>query len=158
VKPEKSSGFSERDIVSAREVAQLVVLGFGDRTSVGRANVLLVVRHILSSKKHGIERNAQKRLWFQKRTCRFIRAARVAWKLAGGGSVPILDLRARIVLARPAARWRQTVVNQIIEDMFGYPVGVILTGLRQVDDLVDDDFDHRSINITIEQEGVAESA
>jgi PAS domain-containing protein len=71
---------------------------------------------------------------------------------------PILDLRARIVLARPAARWRQTVVNQIIEDMFGYPVGVILTGLRQVDDLVDDDFDHRIINITIEQEGVAESA
>jgi hypothetical protein len=30
----------------------------------------------------------------------------------------ISDLRAR-VLARLGARWRQTVINQIIEDMFG---------------------------------------
>jgi len=31
----------------------------------------------------------------------------------------ISDLRARIVLAWLVARWRQTVVKQIVEDMFG---------------------------------------
>ncbi len=41
----------------------------------------------------------------------------------------ISDLRARIV-ARLVARWRQTVVNQIIEHKRGQWVGVMLAGLR----------------------------
>ena len=54
VKLEKSSGFSERDVVSAREVAQLVVFGLRDRAPVGGANLLLVIRRIPSSTKHEI--------------------------------------------------------------------------------------------------------
>jgi hypothetical protein len=40
--------------------------------------------------------------------------------------------------------------------MFGQPVGVMLAGLRQGDDLLDDDFRHRVFNITVEQERVAD--
>jgi hypothetical protein len=36
--------------------------------------------------------------------------------------------------------------------MFGQPVGVMLAGLRRGDDPVDDDFGHRVIDITVEQE------
>jgi hypothetical protein len=55
VKLEKSPGFSERDVVFASEVAQLVVLGLRDRAPVGSAN-LVVVGHIPSSEKHRIWR------------------------------------------------------------------------------------------------------
>jgi hypothetical protein len=48
-----------------------------------------------------------------------------------------------------------TVVNQIIEDKLGQPVRVMLASLRQGDDLVDDDFRHRVVNVTLEQERVA---
>jgi hypothetical protein len=47
-----------------------------------------------------------------------------------------------------------TVVNQIIEDKLGQPVRVMLASLRQGDDLVDDDFRHRVVNVTLEQERV----
>jgi hypothetical protein len=50
VKLEKSSGFSERDVVFASEVTQLVVLGFGNGAPV-RCSNLLIVGHYLSSKK-----------------------------------------------------------------------------------------------------------
>jgi hypothetical protein len=46
---EKSSGFGEGDVVFASEIAQLVVLGFRNGTTVGSAN-LLVIGHNLSSK------------------------------------------------------------------------------------------------------------
>jgi hypothetical protein len=53
VKLEKSSGFSEWDVVFASEVAKLIVLGSRDHTPVGSTNLLLVIGHVPSSKSTG---------------------------------------------------------------------------------------------------------
>jgi hypothetical protein len=52
VKLEKSSGFSEWDVVFASEVAKLIVLGSRDHAPVGSTN-LLVIGHVQSSKSTG---------------------------------------------------------------------------------------------------------
>jgi hypothetical protein len=49
-----------------------------------------------------------------------------------------------------------TVIHQIVEDKLGQPVSVMLASFREMDDFVCDDFSNRVINITLEQERVAD--
>jgi hypothetical protein len=49
-----------------------------------------------------------------------------------------------------------TVVNQIIEDMFGQPVGIMLASLGKGNDLFDDHLRHRVIAVAFEQERIAD--
>jgi hypothetical protein len=49
-----------------------------------------------------------------------------------------------------------TVVNQIIEDMFGDPIRIVLASLRKGDDLRGDDFSHRGVHVSLKHERIAD--
>jgi hypothetical protein len=50
-----------------------------------------------------------------------------------------------------------TVIHQVIENELRQPVGVMLAGIRESDDFVDDDLSHRVIAVALEQKRVAYS-
>jgi hypothetical protein len=50
-----------------------------------------------------------------------------------------------------------TVIHQVIENELRQPVGVMLAGIRESDDFVDDDLSHRVIAVALEQKRVAHS-
>jgi hypothetical protein len=56
-----------------------------------------------------------------------------------------------------AARWRPTIVNHVIQDMFGQPGRIVLAGFRECDDLFHDDLGHRVIAVALEQQRVADA-